>query len=83
MRVRPGTDFEALMISFIPVISTSLSMGSVNHGLVRMPTLPAELVRPIRPREVTPVELNAESDIISMNSRLGNSQVKSDGEDLA
>ena len=56
--VKPDTNFEPLMISLIPVMSAVLSLGSVNQGFVKMPTLPEELVRPMRPREVVPVELD-------------------------
>lgn len=34
-----------------------LSLASTNHGLTRAPALRAELVRPMRPREVMPMEL--------------------------
>lgn len=34
-----------------------LSLTSTNHGLTRAPALRAELVSPMRPREVMPMEL--------------------------
>jgi hypothetical protein len=71
MSVRPETAWEALMISFIPVRRTALSTGSVNHGLVRMPIVPAEEVRPTRPREVIPVDLGKSMSVIRVSERGG------------
>jgi hypothetical protein len=55
-------DHDVQIRSVSPFIITALSMGSSNHGLVKILTLFVESI-PTRPRDVIPWELESGGDI--------------------